>query len=131
MPNRVPWEAHYRVGNETLDQQHKDILAQCNALADHIDTGGAEGDRNFDEAFATLSAMANEHFVAEEALLASHDYPELSDHRCEQEEYAFLSTEIVTTENFDRSELQTFLALWWVGHIAGAVNNYRSWFEQS
>jgi hypothetical protein len=42
---------------------------------------------------------------------------ELDDYRSEREEFDYLAAEIITTENFDREELQTFLALWWAGHI--------------
>jgi hemerythrin len=34
MPNHVQWDPLYSVGNEVLDNQHKAILAQCNALGD-------------------------------------------------------------------------------------------------
>jgi hemerythrin len=79
--------------------------------------------------FAELMASAREHFSTEEALLADHGYPELDDHRSEQEDFEFLAAEIITTDNFDRDELQTFLALWWTGHIMGAARNYRAYLE--
>lgn len=124
MPNRVQWDPRFVVGNEAIDAQHKHFIAQCNALADCLDEAGEAGERKFDQVFAALMASAREHFSAEEALLAAGGYPDLDDHRSEQEEYAFLADEIVTTENFDRDELQTFLALWWAGHIVGAAKNY-------
>lgn len=117
MPKRVEWKPRHGVGNEILDEQHRAILARCNALADCLDAGGAENDGKFDEIFGDLMARARAHFAAEEALLAARGYPGLEDHQSEQEEFDFLAAEIVTPENFDRDELQTFLALWWVGHI--------------
>lgn len=126
----MQWEAHHSVGNATLDAQHQAILARCNALADCLDAGGPEGDRKFDEAFAELMALARAHFAAEEALLVRCGYPELEDYRSEREEFDYLSAEIITTENFDRNELQTFLALWWAGHILGAARNHRACLER-
>lgn len=127
MPNRLQWEPRLSVGNETLDTQHQAILARCNALADCLDEAN---DRRFDETFQELMALAREHFAAEEALLVRCGYPELEDYRSEREEFDYLSAEIITTENFDRNELQTFLVLWWSGHILGATRKHRAFLEQ-
>ncbi len=127
MPNRVTWDPRFNVGNETLDVQHKHFFDQCNALADCLDEASEAGDRKFDQLFAGLMANAREHFAIEEALLVERGYPDLEDHRSEQEEYEFLAAEIVTTDNFDKDELQTFLALWWAGHVMGAARNYRAY----
>jgi hemerythrin-like metal-binding protein len=130
MANRVQWDARFSVGNEHLDEQHKHFLAQCNALADCLDASGDAADRRFHEIFAALMTAARGHFATEEALLADCGYPELDDHRSEQEEYEFLAAEIATTDNFDKDELQTFLALWWAGHVMGAARNYRSYLVE-
>ena len=37
-----------------------------------------------------------------------------------------LAADIATTENFDRLELQRFVTLWWVGHIAGSAAGLRA-----
>jgi hemerythrin len=126
MPNRLKWEPHYSVGNETLDDQHRNLLAQCNALADCLADTGPEADRKFREIFDELMVLAREHFGAEEALLASHGYPELDEHRNERDEFDYLAAEVITTENFDKDELQAFLALWWTGHILGSVKKHRA-----
>lgn len=122
MANRVQWEPRHSVGNETLDAQHQAILARCSSLADCLDE---KSDQRFDEAFAALMALARGHFAAEEALLAQCGYPGLDDYQSEREEFEYLSDEIITTENFDRDELQRFLALWWTGHILGAARDHR------
>ena len=124
---QVQWEPAHGVGNATLDAQHRNILARCNALADCIEEAN---DRRFDEVFGELMALAREHFAAEEALLVSRCYPELEDYRSEREEFDYLSSEIVTTANFDRHELQRFLALWWTGHILGAARKQRPFIEK-
>jgi hemerythrin len=131
MPNRVQWDPSFSVGHDALDDQHRHILAQCNLLADHcVSDDGVGDDRIFAESFDALMAFAREHFAAEEALLAGCAYPDLEDYRYECEEYAYLAAEIVTTENFDKLELQRFLALWWVGHILGAARRQRAFLAQ-
>ena len=71
-------------------------------------------------------ALARAHFVAEEALLSARGFTGLDDLRNEVEEFDYLANEIVTTANFDREELQTFLCLWWAGHIAGTAQEHRA-----
>ena len=127
MPNRVDWNPRHSVGEATLDAQHQEILARCTALGDCLaapDTD-PEADRRFDQAFAELMALARAHFAAEEVLLSAKGYAGLDDLRYEVEEFDFLADEIVTTENFDRQELQSFLCLWWAGHVAGTAAEHR------
>jgi hemerythrin-like metal-binding protein len=129
MPNRVEWNPRHSVGDESLDAQHRELLARCNALGDCLAAGGPdtdpEADRRFDLAFKELMALARAHFTAEEALLSARDFDGLDALRNEVEEFDFLAAEIATTENFDRQELQTFLSLWWAGHVAGTASEHR------
>jgi hypothetical protein len=48
----------------------------------------------------------------------------------ERDEFDYLANEIITTENFEKIELQRFLALWWVGHIVGSGRKYRALLEK-
>jgi hemerythrin-like metal-binding protein len=116
-PARVPWDPAYDVGHPLIDTQHRALIDQCNRLADLCLADEAA----FDAAFATLKADAQAHFEAESALLASHAWADLEDHRIECDEFGYLANEIATTAHFDRLELQRFVALWWVGHVAGSA----------
>ncbi|MFN6960977.1 MAG: bacteriohemerythrin [Rhodocyclaceae bacterium] len=127
MVNRLVWDERYRVGNEALDAQHEGLFELCNALADCLDGDDGTDARRFDQLYAELKECARRHFATEEALLAASGYPGLDDLRSEYEEFDYLSGEIATRENFARSELQTFLALWWAGHVTGAARNFPAW----
>ena len=129
MPNRVEWEPRHSVGNETIDNQHQDILARCNALASCLADDSEEGLQGFLKAFDELMSFAREHFATEAALLASSGYPDMEDHADERDEFDYLAAEIVTMENFDKFELQNFLALWWIGHIAGSSERHRDFLK--
>lgn len=126
MPNRVQWDPRYEAGNELLDTQHRNILAQCNALADHAVATDPESDRKFQEIFDALTALAREHFASEEDLLVSRACATLDEYRFEREEFDYLAADVATTEHFDKLELQRFLALWWVGHIMDSGKRYRA-----
>jgi hemerythrin-like metal-binding protein len=129
-PSRVQWGLHLAVGHEVIDEQHRQLLTQCNVLADlcAADGGNSSADPEFVEAFRRLMTMAQEHFADEEALLVARAYPELEDYRSEIGEYEYLATEIATIENFDKIELQRFLALWWVGHTLDAAKQQSRYF---
>ncbi len=129
MPNRVQWSPSYSMGHETLDREHQNILAQCNVLADCISNASQESDLEFHQTFTTLMAQATEHFATEEALLTQSGYPMLEEHQNEHDEFDYLANEIITTENFEKIELQRFLSLWWVGHIVGSGRKYRAYLE--
>jgi hemerythrin len=70
--------------------------------------------------------LARQHFATEEALLAGQAHPDLEDYRHACEEFEYLAAEIATTENFDKLELQRFLALWLIGHILGDAKRTRA-----
>jgi hemerythrin-like metal-binding protein len=127
MPQRVPWEAAFACGHALVDDQHRALLAQCDRLADlcQPEADGAR-DAHFDDAFVHLQHLARQHFESEAALLASQGSPELEDHRFECEEFEYLVNEIVSTEHFDRLELQRFLTHWTLGHIVASGNTVRS-----
>lgn len=106
------------------DAQHAALLAQCNALANRY-CGGAADDAAFDAAFDQLKVLAREHFEAEAALLAAGGDPDLEGHRDELDEFEYVVSEIATTANFDRLELQRFAALWCLGHVRGSGQRVR------
>lgn len=114
-PLRPAWAPEFQGGHELIDAQHQALLAQCHRLAD-LCRAGSEAD--FDSAFAQMQARVREHFETEVALLAASAGVEPEDLHAELEEFEVLAADIATTANFDRVELQRFVALWCVGHIA-------------
>lgn len=126
MPNRVQWDPSFDVGNDILDNQHRNILAQCNAMADHVVDTSPESDLTFQERFKELAALAREHFASEAELLARRACTTLDEHKNENDEFEYLAADVATTENFDKLELQRFLALWWIGHIMESGKRYRA-----
>lgn len=117
-PTRVAWSPAFETGHADIDAQHQELLAQCNRLAD---LAGEGAQAPFDEAFAGLKALVRAHFEAEAALLAGAGDAVLEDHGAEGEEFEVLAGEIATTENFDRLELQRFVAVWCLGHVTASA----------
>lgn len=130
MQERAQWQPQYSVGNETLDSQHKKILAQCDALADCISDQTHDAERRFQEILSELVALVREHFSTEEGLLVRYACPALEEYRNEREEFEYLLGDIATTENFDRAEIQRFMKLWVIGHVVGS-GSYRAFVDGS
>ncbi|MDD5297388.1 MAG: bacteriohemerythrin [Rhodocyclaceae bacterium] len=130
MPNIVRWNSNYGTGNEILDHQHQDILAKCNTLADFISDSGPENDQQFQNIFNEIMTLVREHFATEEALLTRCGYPLIEEHMSEHDDFEYLAADIMTRENFEKAELQEFLALWWVGHIVDSGKKYRAALER-
>jgi hemerythrin-like metal-binding protein len=123
----IAWDPDDSVGHGLIDEQHQALLAHCNLLAEHCPpSGGAQHDGPFDLAFGQLVRLARTHFETETALLAEQGCAELEDHRFACDEFEVLVDEILTTEHFDRGELQRFLALWCAGHIRESAARVRA-----
>lgn len=120
------WEPGYATGESTLDAQHAALLAQCNALAGRCAGADAAEAAAFDAAFERLEALAREHVAAEAERLAAAGDADAAELRDECDEFEYLAAEIATTENFDRLELQRFVALWCLGHVRDSAERYRA-----
>ncbi len=126
MPNRVAWEAGLAAGHELIDAQHQSLFDQCNRLADLCTAGEEQVSlRQFDQAFDRLKVLAREHFETEAALLSGSSHADPEDAIAECEEFEYLADEIATTANFDKLELQRFLASWCVGHVTASARQLR------
>jgi hypothetical protein len=90
------------MGHDTLDAQHQQLLARCEALVDPEEPAQA----GFNTRLQALMALADEHFDTEEAVLDQCAYPDLDELRAERQEFADLMADLVTperTEAFSRA----------------------------
>ncbi|NWG73452.1 MAG: hemerythrin family protein [Rubrivivax sp.] len=125
MPGHAPWEPGFETGHDVVDAQHRDLLERCERLAETC--GDVADGARFDEAFEQLKAAVREHLQAEAALLASLGDPDADALRDEHDEFDDLAAEILTTANFDRLELQRFVAVWCLGHVTASAAHLRAW----
>jgi len=130
MTNHVQWDPLYSVGNEDVDNQNKAILAQCNALGDIAGKPGLEAQQLYRAAFEELLTSVREIFATEETLLSSAAHLELDELRDARDEFETLTADIVTTDNFEMSEIQRFMTLWWIGHLIDSTKRYHALVEK-
>lgn len=74
------WEPAYDTGIHLIDRQHRTLFDNIIKLSVAITADDAAA---VDEVFAFIEEYARQHFADEEALMASHDYPLLQEHRNE------------------------------------------------
>ena len=126
-PMRVPWDPDFEIGHALIDAQHQGLLAQCEALAALIVAADEDqaGD-GFGQAVEHFKALVRQHFDSEAAVLLERGCNDLGDHDDEAADFEVLVNDVATTRHFDRLELQRFLAVWSLGHVAGSVAVLRS-----
>lgn len=124
MPYHARWEPFFESGHDAIDAQHRDLLAQCEGLAELCAGGEGDGAR-FDAAFERLKTSVREHLGAEVALLDALGDPDVEAQRDEQAGFDDLAAGILTTANFDRLELQRFVAVWCLGHVVASAAHLR------
>lgn len=87
MPTTPAWSESLRVGNPTIDKQHRQLIALCNRAAACVSTNTAEGRSEFHLILNELSDLINSHFSHEEALLERNHSPNLAAHKAEHLRY--------------------------------------------
>jgi hemerythrin len=123
MPKKVAWDSSYSVGQNTLDHQHRKLMALCNALADCLASSGPQSDSLFHEILNELAAYSRQHFAAEEELVRRHAPSQLAAQVQEHEAYFTRINDLLVDAsggNLDKIGLQRFLSAWWSGHILGS-----------
>jgi hemerythrin len=62
------WKSSYNIGDQAIDEQHKELFRQLNAIGECI-ADGEEDDATLSAALDDLIAYAEQHFEDEEALM--------------------------------------------------------------
>jgi hemerythrin len=111
------WDESLATGNELVDSQHKQLFELINELHDSILDGHA-----LDAQEATLTRLmdyAETHFQAEEGLMASVGYPELTAQQEMHREYTFKTTRMLEEARANEPVLPITLAMFlydWLSH---------------
>lgn len=124
---KISWDRSFSVGVAMLDEQHKRIIRVVNLLSSHREA--EVHDETISEALTRLTKYAEEHFKAEEELLAEHGYAGLS---AQRESHAAFRRRMVEfcRDTMARQEtvpaaLLHYVKGWWVNHILKEDMQYR------
>jgi hemerythrin len=127
----LTWNDSYSVGVNVLDGQHTGLFETLNELHAAMMKGQAKNLTG--PILNRLIEYTQEHFAAEEAMMAAAKYPGLVQHRAKHRE---LTNQVIEfAGRFDRGEialspeLLTFLRDWLTVHIMKEDHQYGPWLN--
>jgi len=121
--HRFEWNDDLSMGDENLDGQHRDLIAEVNRLLDACKRG--EGQCRFDEVLAGIERYATEHFRDEEEYQERIGYPGIEEHKVEHRR--FLAEFGALKDRFGEAgpslalaiNTSSFVTNWLKNHLAG------------
>ncbi|QWR76923.1 bacteriohemerythrin [Candidatus Magnetomonas plexicatena] len=76
----IYWDESLSTGVDTIDKQHKEIIARINALLSMSDE---EKEGELDKILRFFGGYVIDHFNTEEAIMIKHKYPQYDEHKGE------------------------------------------------
>lgn len=134
MSMEFDWSPDLTVFDETLDNQHRQLLCQVNRLIQSI-TEDTPKTPVVQEAIAFLDEYTLNHFRAEEEYMKAHNYPYLDAHIALHtkfiEQYTAIKERILKDNMpiLSPVELELQLSRWWIDHIGGADKEYAMYIK--
>jgi len=125
-PNTIPWKDEYSVGIESLDNDHKKLIALLNQFTTAYDYAMSEVYER--QALEDLIDYTKYHFAREEKLMESFNYPDFEAHKGQHK--AMISEVEEFVEKYNQrghqalDEISTFLKNWLINHINGTDKGY-------
>lgn len=122
----VEWKDEYSVGIDSIDRQHKKLIALINSLQTAVDySAGAEYEQ---EALDALVDYTKTHFSYEEDMMEENEYPDFTTHRAEHELMISRVEQVLAEyqKNPDTAMQNAidFLRDWLINHINGTDKQY-------
>jgi len=124
----MKWKAAYSVGNEVLDDQHRQLIDLVNKL---------DSDADLDEVLEGLRRYCETHFQTEEDLLATAAYPGLKEHRKMHDAFrAWLDGMIAAHRSggdaaVARRDIHHYLSVWLANHLLVQDQAFAPWMTDA
>ncbi|MDO9630722.1 MAG: hemerythrin family protein [Humidesulfovibrio sp.] len=115
----IEWDEVLSLGDETIDRQHKRLVALINELHSHLDS--PDRDAQVMRCLTSMYLYAKEHFWDEEAFMDRVGYPDRAEHaalHCEFVQKTHDLTDHCLTDASPCEELLDFLVTWFRNHVA-------------
>ena len=108
------WDDKYCVGNDVIDEQHKELFALGNAIPDVTNS------QDIKKIVMQLFKYTREHFAYEEAMMKSSGFPLMDEHRTLHEDLITKLSDI-SAEQLETDDaiwdFKKFVHAWLVDHI--------------
>ena len=126
--NFVEWHDEYSVGIQSIDDQHKHLLALINQLQTAADYHTE--DSFVDDSLGELVDYTRTHFGYEEGLMEENGYPQFAEHKKEHEAMVEQVKDFLERYKVNKDEtieaITQFLKNWLIHHINGTDKEYSS-----
>lgn len=131
----LQWTPAIATGNETIDNQHKELFDRVNAFA-HAITQEAEAEQ-LEPTLKFLEEYIAFHFSAEEKLLADNGYPDLAVHKS-QHAYYVRNLQNIKLEYARKGPspeitdlVYKHVTTWLLAHIEKADGAWAAWLRKN
>ncbi len=109
----------YKIGIDSVDQEHRFLIGIYNDLVGKIDSGNACD--LIDSVVKKLFDYADYHFASEERVMLSTGFPGIDPHRRQHESFVQTLNDLVAERGADKAadlnRLVAFVGSWIRGHI--------------
>jgi len=130
--SRFAWKPEFSVGIDSIDSQHKQLIALVNRLNESMAAG--RGREVLGAIFEELVAYTGRHFADEERFMTGIRYPELSAHsaihRSLTEKVVALRGKFQNGPVANSLEVYDFLQAWLTDHILRSDQAYAAYYRQ-
>jgi len=129
MTTYVAWKEFYRVGEKSLDAEHRQIIRIINEVYQAIE-------QNTDRKVVApildeLVQYTTAHFTHEEAAMRAHGYPEFARHRAIHERLRQRTADLrENAELVTARDLLHFAKQWWLEHIQEKDKQYGPYLKE-
>jgi hemerythrin len=124
----VKWSNSFSVNNETIDNQHKELVRITNEFYAGCKTNGILAKVYFLKTIQGAVQYIKTHFSTEEEIMKKADYPEFENHKKEHDAFVHEVFEQVKKfdqeENPDPSGFVKYLMNWVLNHIASSDKKF-------
>ncbi len=129
----IKWNDNiYSVGNDVIDNEHKELIQIINKLFNAFSEGKAED--IVPEIIKELSNYTQNHFKTEEDLFETHNYPDKDVHIAKHQDFInqieIWKNKIKQGEKNIHYELMDFLKTWITEHIQKDDRSYNTYFKE-
>lgn len=121
------WNDKLNIGHELIDAQHRALVDNFNLFVAACKTG--KGKEHLSKTMTFLENYVATHFVAEERLMRSTNYPDMASHLAQHDEFRARFLEMQTELKQTGCsmpliiEMNEFLLRWFITHIKGVDTN--------
>ena len=120
-PVRIPWHDGYKVGIETIDNQHRHLFEIADTLYSAITNNKPPTKAAVKELLDQCADYVKLHFSHEECLMNDTQYPDSSGHKKAHRAFTGAVKKVITDfsegKEIDLVELYAFISDWLVEHI--------------